>query len=45
MADQYDVLGFFTNFYSEAQKSVSGQQLSQNLTFFILEAILGTKTK
>jgi hypothetical protein len=40
IADQYDVLGVFTIFYNEAQKSVSG-----NLTFLQLEAILGTKTK
>jgi hypothetical protein len=31
IADQYDVLGIFTNFYSEAPKSVSGQQLPQIL--------------
>jgi hypothetical protein len=31
IADQYDILGFFTNFYSEVQKSVSGQQLPQIL--------------
>jgi hypothetical protein len=29
--DQKDVLRIFTNFYSTAQKSVSGQQLSQIL--------------
>jgi hypothetical protein len=31
IADQYDVLGFFTIFYSEAQKSILGQQLRQIL--------------
>jgi hypothetical protein len=31
IADQYDVLRIFTNFYSEAHKSVSGQQLPQIL--------------
>jgi hypothetical protein len=45
IANQYGILGFYTNFYSEAEKSISGQQLPQNLTFFLLEAILGTKTK
>jgi hypothetical protein len=32
-------------FYSEAHKSVSGQQLPQILPSFLLEAIIGTKTK
>jgi hypothetical protein len=29
IADQNNVLGIFTNFYGEAQKSVSGHQLPQ----------------
>jgi hypothetical protein len=30
IADQSDVLGIFTNFYSDTQKSVSGQQLPKS---------------
>jgi hypothetical protein len=32
MADQKDTLRIFTNFYSAAQKSISGQQLPQILS-------------
>jgi hypothetical protein len=38
-------LGIYTNFNGNSTKSVFRTVTSPNITFFLVEAILGTKTK
>ena len=38
-------LAIYMNFYGDSTESVFRTATSPNLTFFLLEAILGTKTK
>ena len=45
LAAQNYVLAGNTNFYGDSRESIFRTATSPNLTFFLLEVILGTKTK